>query len=442
MKGALVVVVATLVSCALGDEGPFQFNTLPGLAEPTSYDMYTGFITVNETAQAELFYWFFESQSGAESSPLVLWMTGGPGCSSELAIFYENGPFYLEDDGAGGARPIPSDYSWNKNSNIIFIDQPCGTGFSSAKLSGYVHNEKEMAEDMYLFLQKWLLTFPQYQGRPFYIFGESYAGHYVPSVGYAIVKGNSFSENLYIPLQSIAIGNGMTSPTIQYNSYGAYAAAHALITRDQFVQVEQQYQKCYDALEHGEGNNAVQCNSILSMISLWAGPINEYDTTKTCTPGLPLCYNFTLAGVYLNDPDVQAALHVDKKWRICSFLVHSELSKDWWSRQDYLVPDILASGVAVNVYNGILGYICNFLGCEMWMNQMTWPHQEDFTSAPREIWYDENGIIAGYRQSSHNLSMITVNNAGHMVPMDQPKNAFDMFTRILNFESFGEVPGQ
>ena len=77
----------------------------------------------------------------------------------------------------GGIAVTPNPYSWNLNANIIFIDQPAGTGFSTpGKFAGYVHDEQEMATEMYKFLQGWLSTFPEYIGRPFYIFGESYAG--------------------------------------------------------------------------------------------------------------------------------------------------------------------------------------------------------------------------------------------------------------------------
>jgi carboxypeptidase C (cathepsin A) len=390
-----------------------------------------------------LFYWFFESQGDPTTDPLVLWMTGGPGCSSELAVFFENGPFQLVDEGEGNEVGVTMNpWSWNTNANVIYIDQPAGTGFSSVgNIHGYVHDEKEMAVEMYIFLQGWLKTFPQYIGRPFFIFGESYAGHYIPSVAYTILKENPDPSNIYIPLQSISIGNGMTSPVIQYGSYGPFSVFHAMIAKNQYEQVNAQYQLCKEVLDTGVGSPELQCNSILSMISTMAGPFNEYDVTKTCPSDLPLCYNFSLSDLYLNQQDVQSTLHVDKKWTMCNNMVHTELSKDWWSRQDYLVPDILAQGVGVNVYNGILGYICNFAGCEEWMNQMTWPHQQDFLNAPREIWY-VNDIIAGYRQSAYNLSMIAVNNAGHMVPMDQPENAFDMFTRILLNKSFGQPGGQ
>jgi carboxypeptidase C (cathepsin A) len=284
-------------------------------------------------------------------------------------------------------------------------------------------------------LQGWLKTFPEYIGRPFFIFGESYAGHYVPSLGYAITIGNKDPSNIYIPLQSISIGNGLTSPIYQYASYGPFARAHAMINKKTQDQVNDQYAKCQAVLEGGPGNPTVACNSIWNIIDAAAGPFNVYDVSMTCTPDLPLCYNFTLADIYLNQDDVQEQLHVDKKWKQCSNLVHQELAKDWWVESDYLVPDILASGVYVNVYAGIEGYICNFLGQEFWMNRLNWPYLQDYLKAEREIWMVDD-IIAGYRQASHGLANISVNNAGQMAPMDQPKNSLDMFTRILNNQTF------
>jgi cathepsin A (carboxypeptidase C) len=68
---------------------------------------------------------------------LTVWLTGGPGCASELAIFYENGPFTINED----LTLKKNEYSWNNNSNMLFVDQPVGTGYSRCKLNGYVHNE-------------------------------------------------------------------------------------------------------------------------------------------------------------------------------------------------------------------------------------------------------------------------------------------------------------
>ena len=56
-----------------------------------------------------MFYLFFESRK-SKSDPVVIWLTGGPGCSSELALFYENGPFKI----ANNLSLIWNDYGWDK----------------------------------------------------------------------------------------------------------------------------------------------------------------------------------------------------------------------------------------------------------------------------------------------------------------------------------------
>jgi cathepsin A (carboxypeptidase C) len=70
-------------------------------------DQVSGFIPINESD--DIFYWLFRSRNLPESAPLVIWLTGGPGCASELAVFYENGPFTINDDLTLKKNP----YSWN-----------------------------------------------------------------------------------------------------------------------------------------------------------------------------------------------------------------------------------------------------------------------------------------------------------------------------------------
>ena len=61
---------------------------------------------VNKTHGVNLFYWFFESRNDPATDPLVVWLTGGPGCSSELALLTENGPFLIN----GTATPELNPY--------------------------------------------------------------------------------------------------------------------------------------------------------------------------------------------------------------------------------------------------------------------------------------------------------------------------------------------
>ncbi len=84
-----------------------------------------------------------------DKDPLVIWLTGGPGCSSELAIFYENGPMKLVD-----GRPVINEYSWNNNANLLFIDQPIGTGYSRADDNDMDKSEEEISIHFGQFLEK------------------------------------------------------------------------------------------------------------------------------------------------------------------------------------------------------------------------------------------------------------------------------------------------
>lgn len=56
-----------------------------------------------------MFYFFFESRN-SKKDPVVIWLTGGPGCSSELALFYENGPFSIEKN----MSLVWNEYGWDK----------------------------------------------------------------------------------------------------------------------------------------------------------------------------------------------------------------------------------------------------------------------------------------------------------------------------------------
>lgn len=108
-----------------------------------------------------MFYWLFSSRNDIAKDPLVIWLTGGPGCSSEVAIFAENGPFSVKDD----LSLLRNDHSWNNNANMLYIDQPVGTGFSKAKIADYTRSEAMIASDFLLFLRGFLGKHPEFRGR-------------------------------------------------------------------------------------------------------------------------------------------------------------------------------------------------------------------------------------------------------------------------------------
>ncbi|KQK02237.1 hypothetical protein BRADI_2g00262v3 [Brachypodium distachyon] len=92
--------------------------------------MYSGYVTVDAAAGRALFYWLIEASSTAapDSAPLVLWLNGGPGCSSVgYGASEELGAFRISPD---GTTLVPNPYSWNKMANMLFLDSPAGVGYS------------------------------------------------------------------------------------------------------------------------------------------------------------------------------------------------------------------------------------------------------------------------------------------------------------------------
>jgi Serine carboxypeptidase len=125
----------------------------------------------------EMFYWLVEGASADVRSdgPLVLWLNGGPGCSSLTGLLTENGPFRPT-----GTRPVhlvPNEYSWNQVANVVYLESPPPVGFSTwPGHNNFPHGDNATADVNYEFLASWILAYPQYQNRPFYITGESFGG--------------------------------------------------------------------------------------------------------------------------------------------------------------------------------------------------------------------------------------------------------------------------
>lgn len=149
---------------------------LPGLNYDPGFDQYSGYITVNEKYQRKIFYWYVESQNDPAADPVVLWTNGGPGCSGLLGFGTEHGPFYFSSDG----ELSPNPYSWNKLANMLYVEQPCGVGFSYSKSSEYTTGDSQAAADSYELILGFLERFPETKGNDFYISSESYGGHYMP----------------------------------------------------------------------------------------------------------------------------------------------------------------------------------------------------------------------------------------------------------------------
>jgi serine carboxypeptidase-like clade 2 len=170
----------------------------------------SGFLPINETAGSHLFFYFVESmqQGGGDDVPLILWMNGGPGASSMLGAFTENGPFNFQ---ASGKLEYNKKGNWAEVAHVLFLDQPVGTGFSYTEdPSAYPTTLEECAEGVYAALQVWMQQYPQYAKKALFLTGESFFGHYGPVLAEHILHQNDHLAQgaVELNLQGLAIGDG------------------------------------------------------------------------------------------------------------------------------------------------------------------------------------------------------------------------------------------
>eukprot|EP00924_Labyrinthula_sp_SR-Ha-C_P004020 augustus_masked-scaffold_3-processed-gene-11.41-mRNA-1 protein AED:0.34 eAED:0.35 QI:0/-1/0/1/-1/1/1/0/538 len=402
------------------------------------------------------FYWFFESRDVPEDDPVVLWLTGGPGCSSSLALFAENGPCSVNDDLSLKSNP----YSWNSNANLLYVDQPAGTGFS---YGNHDRNEKQIGLDMNKFIRQFLQAFPKYKDNKFFVFGESYAGHYVPATAHAIFKQNALEKDR-VNLRGMAIGNGLTDPEIQYRYYADMAyksgTVPSRITYSEYERMVSVTPECIKLIQACNAENENDffifptkevpffpmrsnvcmdafnfCNDNLFESFSRTG-YNQYDMRIKCeVPGL--CYNFTAVEKLMNTNKMFEYLKIpgfirEKGWQSCDAGAYQDLMGDWMKNYQTLIPELLQDTehpVAVLVYAGDVDYSVNYLGCRAWVNELEWQGKQAYN---QEEWVQWRG--AGSLRTFGGLSFLQVFRAGHMVPMDQPKIALEMLNEFtLNY---------
>ncbi|MET4759488.1 S10 family serine carboxypeptidase-like protein [Endozoicomonas sp. NE40] len=327
---ASVVWITPLRAAPLPTPPPIKIPTpgevigLPGLSQIMS-KQYAGQVKVSDCGNY-IFFWFFESQS-LPTDPVVVWLNGGPGASSMIGLFTENGPIMLENSDTGGLAVKAREASWNKNAHYLVIDQPAGTGlsFSAKPDSCQPTNETESTKQLYTALQQIFTVLPQFQKNPLYIFGESFAGHYIPHLGKYIIDANAHisldkkrrtvNNAIHLNLKGLGIGDGWIDPEFQTKGMADFAYFQGLVTepgRDQLKQVED---RCttqlakYNTPAYMNGTQSVPasvadlCDAVINQLVAMTGK-NEYNLN------LVHKYRYDDIYKYLNTESVREALHV------------------------------------------------------------------------------------------------------------------------------------
>ncbi|RHZ28783.1 hypothetical protein DYB31_015505 [Aphanomyces astaci] len=397
----------------------------------------SGYIKLPHKVDDKYFYWFFESRSNPETDPLVLWLTGGPGSSSMFALLTENGPCTIDAD----LNTVRNPHSWTNHANVIWLDQPTGVGFSVGDDKDDDHNEEDVGRNIYGFLQGFLKKNPKFKSHPFFITGESYGGHYVPSAAHYILNQSPDKADGRINLKGISVGNGITDTVTQipYTADMVDNAYNITLVPPADVPALKEAAKAVGKLVEACQSPVNETQTCIQALEAWNERVmdpltrdskrNPYDIREDCTNG---CIDRMKYGlVFLNSPAVQAKLHVNKTWASGSPRVYQDFSVDIMKNYVQFVPELLAGGVRVLIYAGDADLMCNWIGNEAWTKQLNWPGKASFNAAqvkPLTV----NGKNGGQVRSSRNLSFVRVYNSGHMVPTDQPEVSLALINRFFN----------
>ncbi|XP_073540002.1 lysosomal protective protein-like isoform X1 [Phyllobates terribilis] len=447
-----------------------QITDLPGLINQASFRQFSGFLNASDGKYFH--YWFVECQTDPSSCPLVLWLNGGPGCSSLIGLITEHGPFLINPDG----RTLKNNrYSWNKIANVLYLESPAGVGFSYSDDKNYVIGDAQTAQDNYQALKDFFRLFPEFTNNDFYITGESYGGFYVPCLALEVTKDSS------INLKGLAIGNGITDFTLDHNSVLYFAYYHGLLDIKTWSRLEHFCctKKGCDFLT----SSSLACkiatnlafskshNSKLNIYNIYQpcvegepGEIRDYgDHIKAYHPGtmsierhaqfsqklrdisrlnkpislgLP-CMNDTDLSTYMNNPEVRSALHIPNelpRWETCNDEVFRNFEIEIESARDQYLQLLNKKKYRILVFSGDTDMACNFLGIEWFVHDLDLEVEKSY-----HPWMYKEGKqsqIAGYAKQYANLTLLTVKGAGHMVPTDKPLEAFQMFRRFIDNEPF------
>ncbi|KAG0487751.1 hypothetical protein HPP92_009846 [Vanilla planifolia] len=384
----------------------------PKAALPTK----SGYLPINSSSGTALFFAFYEAQqllSPPSDTPVLLWLQGGPGCSSMIGNLFELGPYLLSPD----LLLLPNPFSWNRRFALLFVDSPLGTGFSPAPSNSSIpRDQPTVAAHLYSAIQSFLSFHPpSFRSRPLFLAGESYAGKYVPSTAHHILAQNLLRPPpLRINLTGIAIGDGLTHPIVQVGVHAATAYFSGLINDQQRAQLETLQTEAAELARSSRWSEATDARiRVLSLLQNATGLATLYDLTKKAP------YDTAKLGAFLNKDEVKAALGVEKAvtWEECSRAVGSAMHDDVMKSVKFMVEDVVRK-TQVLLYQGIFDLRDGVSSTEAWVKDMEWEGIGRFLEAERRVWRLE-GEVAGYVQSWGNLTQVVISGAGHLAPADQ-----------------------
>lgn len=446
----------------------FLVTSLPGLSKNFPLAelpvMHAGQLLLDAEKNSHYFFWKF---ADANKNPLaanktIFWFNGGPGCLSMDGALMESGPLRVNKN----SEVDYNEGSWHKLADVVYVDQPAGTGFSYGL--DYDSNMDDVQEHFVNFLDRYYEVFPEETNNEIILAGESYAGQYIPYFGSALLLQNDAIDagdqvGAKWNLRGLMIGNGAISGDEQSLSYVPFLRSVGLLNEShpRWTELLRLHEQCQNNINKAKAEGKVlsgdrDCNNILQRF-LKSTPdplgdksrecVNIYDYTLRDTfPACGMNWPPPLSNVYeyLANLKVRSSINVHNKqaWKECNNMVHSVLEGGQITPLVTLLPGLLER-MEVLLFWGLQDIICNYMGGELMVRNLKWGGQRGYTdTAVEHDWFD-GAQLAGTYRTDRNLTFVNVKNASHMVPFDQPtvsRALFNLFMHRFEVDNAAEKP--
>lgn len=435
-----------------------QVTSLPGFGELGSTQLYSGKFNVSD----EIFYLFAPAQvENPQHAPTFAWYQGGPGCSGEITFLNALGPLKLNRNSSLTENPL----SWTKFANILSIDTPAPTGFSTPTATAAnpsISNDTAVNALNIAVLQEFYKNFPGYTTSPLYLAGQSFGGHYIPYLASAILSANNSTTNTTkIPLSGILLGNPWTDPAIDNAAAAQYWRDSGTISNTTYSALLKNCNFTQGALWRTSGPSGLgaSCDAIrdtaFSESGSNAGLFDQYAFNQlVCINGSAPISNLgydpctsTYTRTYLNRGDVQEALHAIPKgsqpvaWTSCvdkGVITYpsSDLGTSMLPVWRSLLEKTKGTNFSIVIFSGMQDGIVPTQGTQKWVLELGRKPTNDTV----EVWVDGNGQVGGWAVPMEGgLSFVAVKDAGHRVPITTPARATQL---AKAFATGGVVNGE
>lgn len=375
----------------------------------------------------ELYYMLFQSRDQNPTAPLVWFFEGGPGMTVMHAVFYQNGPFRLHKD----LSVTKNEFSFNNIADVLYVDQPLGTGFSNVTNSSWIpHHESVIVADLLKFMDAFMERHPEYHHRPMYLVSQAYGSHFVLPLATAFSK----SQSPLVNIQGLALGNPWIRPEIQLTSLSSFTKRMKLCTEFQYIASLYGYILSSIFIDLDLDMQAFELMEMATgvLIGIRNHKFNRYDTRIRCNGG-NCTYNFTELTHYLEQPQVRRAMNtVDRVFHFNSMVVLKwliEKNEYFSDKSDSLIHLLENTSLPIYIFSGMDDWWINTFGMDQFIASLHWTGRAHMETAAWRDWYSD-GQWQGKYKHFRNFYYVHVKEAGHFVGMDLPSFALDLLTKL------------